>query len=193
VVLAGSPEVRLSSLASIVYNPAVTTDGKKGGVMEERRLSLKEAQAELGISERTIHRWIKSGKLKSFKPGRDHQIPESAIRKVLQESEVYPKVQSPLPFNDVAGSETELLRGVLDAARQDMERESQAVARAIASEGQVQSMTEFAEDKVRWELRAAGVSNELFEGFIWPLVVRLARVEQENARLREEVRAGAHV
>jgi len=64
--------------------------------MEERRLSLKEAQAELGVSERTIHRWIKSGKLKSYKPGRDHQIPESAIRKVIEESEVYPKVQASL-------------------------------------------------------------------------------------------------
>ena len=64
--------------------------------MEERRLSLKEAQAELGVSERTIHRWIKSGKLKSYKPGRDHRIPESAIRKVIEESEVYPKVQASL-------------------------------------------------------------------------------------------------
>ncbi len=64
--------------------------------MEERRLSLKEAQAELGLSERTVHRWIKSGKLKSYKPGRDHQIPESAIRKVIEESEVYPKVQASL-------------------------------------------------------------------------------------------------
>ncbi len=64
--------------------------------MEERRLSLKEAQAELGVSERTIHRWIKSGKLKSYKPGRDHQIPESAIRKVIEESEVYPKAQASL-------------------------------------------------------------------------------------------------
>jgi excisionase family DNA binding protein len=64
--------------------------------MEERRYSLREAQEILGISERTIHRWIKSGKLKSYKPGRDHQIPVSAIRKVLEESEVYPKVQSRL-------------------------------------------------------------------------------------------------
>ena len=67
-------------------------------MMEERRLSLREAQAELGISERTIHRWIKSGKLKSYKPGRDHQIPESAIRKVIEESEVNPKLQGALFF-----------------------------------------------------------------------------------------------
>jgi excisionase family DNA binding protein len=60
-------------------------------VFTERHLSLKEAQAALGVSERTIHRWIKSGKLKSYKPGRDHRIPESAIRKVVEESEVYPK------------------------------------------------------------------------------------------------------
>jgi excisionase family DNA binding protein len=66
----------------------------------ERRYSLKEAQETLGISERTIHRWIKSGKLKSYKPGRDHQIPESAIRKVIEDSEVYPKdLEPPLPFD----------------------------------------------------------------------------------------------
>ena len=65
-------------------------------VFTERHLTLKEARGELGVSERTIHRWIKSGKLKSYKPGRDHRIPESAIRKVIEESEVYPKVQASL-------------------------------------------------------------------------------------------------
>lgn len=73
----------------------------------ERRYSLKEAQEILGISERTIHRWIKSGKLKSYKPGRDHQIPESAIHEVIERSEVYPKVQAPLPLEfGPAGGET---------------------------------------------------------------------------------------
>ncbi len=66
----------------------------------ERRYSLKEAQEILGLSERTVHRWIKSGKLKSYKPGRDHQIPESAIKQVIEESEVYPKDLEPsLPFS----------------------------------------------------------------------------------------------
>lgn len=67
--------------------------------MEERHLSLSEAADVLGISERTAYRWIKSGKLRAYKPGRDYRIPESAIRELMERSEAYPKGQSPLPFD----------------------------------------------------------------------------------------------
>ncbi len=67
--------------------------------MEERHLSLSEVAGAMGVSERTVHRWIKSGKLKSYKPGRDHRIPESGLREFIEESEVYPKgLEPPLPF-----------------------------------------------------------------------------------------------
>ena len=64
--------------------------------MEERYLSLAEAREVLGKTDRTLYRWIKSGKLKAYKPGRDYEIPESAIREMRERSEVYPKVQAPL-------------------------------------------------------------------------------------------------
>ncbi len=64
--------------------------------MEERYLSLAEACEVLGKSERTLYRWIKAGKLKAYKPGRDYEIPVSAIREMRERSEVYPKVQAPL-------------------------------------------------------------------------------------------------
>jgi excisionase family DNA binding protein len=63
--------------------------------MEEHYLSLSEAAGALGISERTAHRWIKSGKLRSYKPGRDHKIPESAIIEAIEAGEVRPKAQAP--------------------------------------------------------------------------------------------------
>src|SRR5215207_4836902 len=63
--------------------------------MEERYLSLSEAADALDISERTAHRWIKSGKLRSYKPGRDHKIPESAIIEAIEAGEVRPKSQAP--------------------------------------------------------------------------------------------------
>ncbi len=64
--------------------------------MEDRYLSLAEARDALGISERTAYRWIKAGKLRAFKPGRDYRIPESAIEEAIQAGgEVYPKVESP--------------------------------------------------------------------------------------------------
>ena len=64
--------------------------------MEERYLSLAEACEVLGKSERTLYRWIKSGKLKAYKPGRDYEIPESAIQEMRERSEVYPKLQASL-------------------------------------------------------------------------------------------------
>lgn len=67
--------------------------------MDERYLSLAEACEVLGKSERTLYRWIKSGKLKAYKPGRDYEIPVSAIREMRERSEVYPKVQAPLPLD----------------------------------------------------------------------------------------------
>lgn len=65
--------------------------------MEERQLSLSEVAHRMGKSERTIRRWIKAGKLKAYKPGRDYLIPESAIQELVERSEVYPKLQAPLP------------------------------------------------------------------------------------------------
>jgi excisionase family DNA binding protein len=65
--------------------------------MEERHLSLSEAADALNISERTAYRWIKSGKLRAYKPGRDYWIPESAIKEAVEESLVRPKASAPSP------------------------------------------------------------------------------------------------
>jgi excisionase family DNA binding protein len=59
--------------------------------MEDRHLSLTEVAGAMGVSERTVRRWIKAGKLKAYKPGRDYRIPESAVRKFVEDSEVFPK------------------------------------------------------------------------------------------------------
>src|SRR5215210_6936386 len=68
-------------------------DRKRGSV--EEHLSLAEAAGRMGISERTARRWIKSGKLRAYKPGRDYWIPESALGELVEESEVHPKAQAP--------------------------------------------------------------------------------------------------
>jgi excisionase family DNA binding protein len=54
---------------------------------EERRLSLREAADALGISEVSARRWVKSGKLRAYKPGRNYQIPEGVVREMLESSE----------------------------------------------------------------------------------------------------------
>lgn len=63
--------------------------------MEDRQLSLAEVAGVMGVSERTVRRWIKSGKLRAYKPGRDYRIPESALRAFVEESEVFPKGIAP--------------------------------------------------------------------------------------------------
>lgn len=69
--------------------------------MEERHLSLGEVAGVLSKNERTIRRWIKSGKLRAYKPGRDYLIPESAVGELLEGSEVFPKgLAPPLPLED---------------------------------------------------------------------------------------------
>src|SRR5215212_8606494 len=62
--------------------------------MEDRQLSLSEFAGLMGVSERTARRWIKSGKLRAYKPGRDYRIPESAVREFVEDSEISPKARS---------------------------------------------------------------------------------------------------
>jgi excisionase family DNA binding protein len=85
--------------------------------MDERHLSLAEAAERLGISERSARRWIKSGKLRAYKPGRDYWIPESTIREVVERSEVRPKATAPpapqLSFNDELAAEERRSRPLL--------------------------------------------------------------------------------
>ena len=156
----------------------------------ERGLSQAKLAARAGIDPSTVNQ-IETGK----RSPSANSLNKLAAALGVEVVDLFPKGQSPLPLNHVAGSETELLRGVLNAARQDMKLESQAIARAISSEGRVQSEAEFAEGKARGEFRAAGVPDDQFERFIWPLATLVAELEREleKARSREntevEIRA----
>ncbi|MBC7094192.1 MULTISPECIES: IS607-like element ISTsi1 family transposase [Thermococcus] len=43
-----------------------------------------EASKKLGVSKMTILRWIKSGKLKAHRIGKEYRVPESEIKKILE-------------------------------------------------------------------------------------------------------------
>ena|SRR5215212_8432778 len=79
--------------------------------MEERHVPLSTVAGRLGVSERTVRRWIQSGKLKATRPGRDYRIPESAVRALIEESEVSPKGPAPSP------PEPSLLNGLEEERR----------------------------------------------------------------------------
>ena len=57
-------------------------------------MPLSTVAGRLGVSERTVRRWIKAGKLKATRPGRDYRIPESALRELVEEGEVSPKASA---------------------------------------------------------------------------------------------------
>jgi excisionase family DNA binding protein len=52
----------------------------------EEHLSLREAADALGISEVSARRWVKSGRLEAYQPGRKYLIPISAVEELLQET-----------------------------------------------------------------------------------------------------------
>jgi excisionase family DNA binding protein len=64
--------------------------------MVEERLSLRDAADKLGISEVTARRWIKTGKLKAYKPGLKYLIPTSAVEELLEGTDVSKKEQASL-------------------------------------------------------------------------------------------------
>jgi excisionase family DNA binding protein len=99
-------------------------DRKRGSV--EEHLSLAEAAERMGISERTARRWIKSGKLRAYKPGRDYWIPAGALTELVEESEVHPKAPA---------SSQPSFNGLLEEERH-LSRFSEAIIAAAASWGE---------------------------------------------------------
>lgn len=58
---------------------------------EERLFSLEEVAERLGVSERTVRRWIKAGDLPAYKPGREYRIKPDDLDEFLEERKVQPE------------------------------------------------------------------------------------------------------
>jgi excisionase family DNA binding protein len=93
---------------STLYSPLQATASYQKGVVgtaTEELLSLQEAADHLGVSVYTVRRWIKEGKLRAFKPGKEYRIQESDFKEFLAAREVHPKAPRRSPsepsFNDV--------------------------------------------------------------------------------------------
>jgi excisionase family DNA binding protein len=54
-------------------------------------LPLPEAAERLGVSIYTVRRWIKDGKLRAFKPGKEYRVREADLAEFLAAREVRPK------------------------------------------------------------------------------------------------------
>jgi|SRR5215217_138065 len=71
---------------------------------EEQFLSLEDVASRLQVSDQTVRRWVKAGKLAAYKPGLEYRIKGSDLEEFLKTREVSPKVQSPLPDLEVERS-----------------------------------------------------------------------------------------
>lgn len=63
---------------------------------EGRFEGIEEIAERLLVDPQTVRRWIKSGKLKAYKPGREYRILSSDLDEFL-EARSFPKAQAPLP------------------------------------------------------------------------------------------------
>ena len=99
--------------------------------MEDQTRSLSEVAGLMGVSERTVRRWIKAGRLKAYKPGRDYRIPEAGIRTFIEESEISPKVETPLQleFEEQPGQ-------TLDEGQRERERQVVYLVNDLIEEGE---------------------------------------------------------
>jgi excisionase family DNA binding protein len=61
----------------------------------EELLSLQEAGDRLGVSVYTVRRWIQTGKLRAFKPGKEYRVREADLEEFLRAREVVPKGLAP--------------------------------------------------------------------------------------------------
>ena len=66
---------------------------------------------ELGVDVQTVRRWIHSGKLRAFKPGKEYRVREADLEEFLRAREVRPKAPRRSPL------EPTLLNGLEDERR----------------------------------------------------------------------------
>jgi excisionase family DNA binding protein len=62
---------------------------------------------ELGVDVQTVRRWIQSGKLRAFKPGKEYRVREADLEEFLAAREVRPKAAVPPSQRSLFSSDEE--------------------------------------------------------------------------------------
>jgi excisionase family DNA binding protein len=113
--LAGPFSCPCTLKCSTLYSSLPATASYQKGVVgtaTEELLSLQEAADRLGVSVYTVRRWIKDGKLRAIKPGKEYRVRQSDLEEFLRSREVHPKAPYRSPFeptfNDALGEERHL-------------------------------------------------------------------------------------
>jgi excisionase family DNA binding protein len=174
---------------------------KRSLKLEERHLSLTEVAGSLGVSERTVRRWIKAGKLRAYKPGRDYRIPASAVRELIEESEISPKALAPPSlFNNLEEERREDPEDLaLDAAKRQYEEDTADRTEAWASEesqpmyfkqhenAAVQQLLGYPADQLAGALIGVSYRYAELEARYAESEARRAELAQEGASLRRQL------
>ncbi len=79
-------------------------------VSAERLLSLEDVADRLQVSDQSVRRWIKAGRLAAYKPGLEWRIKPSDLEDFL-ETRSFPKVQAALPSDDPQAARLEAFLG----------------------------------------------------------------------------------
>jgi excisionase family DNA binding protein len=151
--------------------------------VEDQTRSLSEVAGLMGVSERTVRRWIKSGRLKAYKPGRDYRIPESDLRAFIEESEVSPKAEAPpspeLTLNHALKEEER--REELETLRELLADAGASTSHLALSEEEFEGLWEGKSTEQR-----ARINRELLEErqLVKPLLVRWASMPPSKERSR---------
>jgi excisionase family DNA binding protein len=143
------------------------------GTATEELLSLQEAADRLGVSVYTVRRWIKDGKLRAFKPGKEYRVREPDFEEFLRTREVRPKAPRRSPsepsFNDVLEEQRRL------------SRVSEAIIAVAAKWGEAMSNPDMDDTKrsrlIEAALDLSGVLAERVEEEDWEAIPNQERLE----------------
>ena len=79
------------------------------GTTDTEMLTAEDVAERMGVSVYTVWRWVKSGQLRAYKPGKQYRIRQSDLEEFLRAREVRPKAPGRSPFepsfNDVLAAE----------------------------------------------------------------------------------------
>jgi excisionase family DNA binding protein len=92
--------------------------------VQTRFLAIQEVAEELGVDVQTVRRWIKTGRLRAFKPGREYRIRQADMDEFLEAHVARPKAARRSSdvepsFNDVLADERRSLADAYLTARRE--------------------------------------------------------------------------
>ena len=170
-------------------------------ISDERYLSTEEVAEQLAVDEQTVRRWIKSGRLQAYKPGRAWRIPPDALAAFLEDRRGPLALAPPNPNGSDeerrAAAELEAHTGLVRAAsrwgREEAEREDLSAVLAEAVCERLEKV--FGDGYEHYHtLVAGGISEDAvadLAGALMDLVLSMNEIEDVGAtRERDPAKRG---